>query len=99
MLYDCIQLKGFMNRQAQLLNARYEAMMFAKSAEEARVAARQLVQAVLGDEALNRPLQDALRETCRRLRPSEDPREQARYESEFIELALWPKPAHRAAAA
>ncbi len=87
-----------MNRHAQLLNARYEAMMFAKSAEEARVAARQLVQAVLGDEALRRPLQEALRETCRRIRPSDDPREQARFESEFIELALWPKPAHRVAA-
>jgi len=72
--------------------------MFAKSAEEARIAARQLVQAVLGEEASNRPLEDALRETCRRIRPSDDPREQTRFESEFIELGLWPKPAHKAAA-
>ncbi len=87
-----------MNRYAQVVNARYEAMMFAKSADEARSAARQLIQTVLGDEALDRPLEEALRETCRRIRPSQDPREQARFESEFIELGLWPKPAHRAAA-
>jgi hypothetical protein len=87
-----------MNRYAQLVNARYEAMMFAKSSEEARIAARELIKTVLGDDALNGPLEEALRETCRRLRPSQDPREQARFEAEFIELGLWPKPAHKVAA-
>lgn len=88
-----------MNRQTQLTNERYEAMMFAKSAEEARRAARELVRMVLGDEAVNQPLEAALRECCRELRPSDDPREQARYENEFVELGLWPNPAqHRVAA-
>jgi hypothetical protein len=84
-----------MNRYTQLVNARYEAMMFAKSAEEARNAARELVRVVLGEDAANRPLEETLRETCRIFRPSEDPKEQARYEAEFIELGIWPKPASR----
>ncbi len=88
-----------MNRQTQIINDRYEAMMFAKSAEAARRAARELVQVVLGDEAANRPLEKALRECCRELRPSEDPKEQARFESEFIELGIWPASLHHKAAA
>ena len=88
-----------MNRENQLINDRYEAMMFAKSPEAARKAARELVRVVLGDEAVRRPLEEALRECCRRLRPAEDAREQARFEAEFIELALWPNTNHKLAAA
>jgi hypothetical protein len=68
-----------MNRHKQLIHDRYEALMFAKSPEAGRKAARELVQIVLGDEALSMPLEDALRECCRKLRPSKDPREQARF--------------------
>lgn len=88
-----------MNRENQLINDRYEAMMFAKSPEAARKSARELVRVVLGDEALRQPLEEALRECCRRLRPAEDPREQARFEAEFIELAIWPNIDHKLAAA
>ena len=88
-----------MNRENQLINDRYEAMMFAKSPEAARKAARELVRVVLGDEALRRPLEEALRECCRRLRPADDPREQARFEAEFIELGLWPNVDHKLVAA
>jgi hypothetical protein len=56
------------------------------------------VQIVLGDEALSMPLEDALRECCRKLRPSKDPREQARFEAEFIEMGLWPDGSQRIAA-
>ena len=79
-----------MNRETALINDRYEAMMFAKSPETARKAARELVRVVLGDEALRQPLEESLRECCRRLRPADDPREQARFEAEFIELGIWP---------
>ena len=79
-----------MNRLSQLINERYDALMFAKSSEAARKAATELVRTVLGDQALDRPLADALRETCRRLRPSQDAREQARFEAEFVELGIWP---------
>lgn len=88
-----------MNRYTQLANARYEAMMFAKTAEDARNAARELVRVVMGEGAASKPLEEALRETCRLFRPSEDPREQARYEAEFVELGLWPKPITRQVAA
>jgi hypothetical protein len=88
-----------MNRHTQLINDRYEAMMFAKSAEDARRNAWDLVRLVLGEEALKQPLEAALRECCRELRPSEDPREQARYENEFIELGIWPNPAQQRVAA
>ncbi len=88
-----------MNRHTQMINDRYEGMMFAKSAEEARRSARELVRLVLGESALSQPLEDSLRECCRELRPSEDPREQARFENEFVELGIWPTPAqHRVAA-
>jgi hypothetical protein len=82
-----------MNRLTQLINDRYDALMFAKSPESARKAARELVRVVLGEEAIDRPLEQALRDTCRRLRPSQDPKEQARFEAEFVELAVGPNPA------
>ena len=87
-----------MNRYTELVNARYEAMMFAKTAEEARKAAHELVRVVLGDDAPKRSLEEALKETCRRMRPSEDPREQARFEAEFVELDIWPNSAGTMAA-
>jgi hypothetical protein len=79
-----------MNRESQLMNERYEAMMFAKSPEVARKAARELVRVVLGDDAVRQPLEESLRECCRRMRPAEDPREQARFEAEFVEMGIWP---------
>ena len=87
-----------MNRNSQLINDRYEALMFAKSPEAARKAARELVRVVLGDEALNNPLDDSLRRCCRVLRPSQDPREQFRFESEFVEMGIWPSTAQKVAA-
>lgn len=87
-----------MNRHKQLVHDRYEALMFAKSPEAGRKAARDLVQIVLGDEAVLMPLEEALRECCRKLRPSKDPREQARFEAEFIEMGLWPDGSQRIAA-
>jgi hypothetical protein len=88
-----------MNRHNQLINERYDALMFAKSSEAARKAARELIRLVLGDEAATRPLEQAMRECCRELRPSQDPKEQARFEAEFIELAIWPtQPSQKVAA-
>jgi HEPN domain-containing protein len=88
-----------MNRHTQLINERYDALMFAKSSEAARKAARELIRVVLGDEAATRPLEQALRECCRKLRPSQEPKEQARFEAEFIELAIWPNsPSQKVAA-
>jgi hypothetical protein len=88
-----------MNRENALINDRYEAMMFAKSPEAARKAARDLVRVLLGEEALRLPLQEGLRECCRRLRPADDPREQARFEAEFIEMGIWPNVTDNLAAA
>jgi hypothetical protein len=79
-----------MNRNTQLVNERYDALMFAKSPEAARRAARELARVVLGDEAIGLPLEQALRECCRELRPSQDPKEQGRFEAEFVELGIWP---------
>lgn len=87
-----------MKRTVDLVNERYDALMFAKSREAARRAAKDLVRVVLGDEALERPLEEALRECCRKLRPSNDPKERERFENEFVELAIWPDTAHKAAA-
>ena len=88
-----------MNRHTQLINERYDALMFAKSSEAARKAARELIRLVLGDEAVNRSLEQAMRDCCRELRPSHDPKEQARFEAEFIELAIWPtQPSQKVAA-
>lgn len=79
-----------MNRRIQMINDRYEALMFAKTPEQAQKAARELIRVVLGDEALEHPLEQGLRECCRHMRPSQDPREQQRFEAEFVELAIWP---------
>ena len=87
-----------MNRLNQLINDRYEALMFAKTPEAGRKAARELVRIVLGEEALQLPLEEALRQCCRHLRPSKDSREQARFEAEFIELGIWPNESQRIAA-
>ncbi|HLH01425.1 MAG TPA: hypothetical protein VKX25_01545 [Bryobacteraceae bacterium] len=87
-----------MNRRTQMINDRYEAMMFAKSAEQARASARELIRVVLGDEAAQKPLEEALRECCRVMRPSHDPREQQRFEEEFIELGIWPNSGQQMAA-
>ncbi len=87
-----------MNKLNQLINDRYEALMFAKTPEAGRKAARELVRIVLGDEALQLPLEEALRQCCRQLRPSKDPREQARFEAEFVELGVWPNESQRIAA-
>jgi hypothetical protein len=68
----------------------YDALMFAKSPQAAQKAGEQLVRSVLGDRAAELSLRDALRECCRVLRPSQDPKEESRFEEEFIELAFWP---------
>ena len=81
-----------MNRHVQMVNDRYEAMMFANSSDKAKLAARELIRVVLGEEALSKPLEEALRECCRKLRPSSDPREQLRFEAEFVELGMWSQP-------
>ena len=87
-----------MNRRTQLINDRYEALMFAKTSDQARAAAGELIRVVLGDQAIEKPLEEALRECCRVLRPSQDPREQQRFEAEFIELGVWPNSTERIAA-
>jgi hypothetical protein len=80
------------------IDAHYEALLFAKSAEAAREAAVELVRIVLGEDALGRPLEHALRDCCRTLRPAKDPREELRFEEEFLELAIWPGRSQRMAA-
>jgi hypothetical protein len=87
-----------MTRTSESIDARYDAMMFARNPEEARLAAVELVRTVLGDEAGGRPLRETLRECCRILRPARDPKDQTRFEDEFIELALWPGKSHQIAA-
>jgi hypothetical protein len=87
-----------MNRRNQIINDHYEALMFAKTAEQARAAAQELIKLILGEDALQKPFEEALRECCRVLRPSEDPREQQRFEAEFVELAMWPTAARKMAA-
>ena len=87
-----------MTRAAQQIQDRYDALMFAKTAGSARKAAYALIEVVLGAEASNLPFQEALRECCRKMRPSADPREQQRFENEFIELAIWPGKSHSIAA-
>lgn len=80
-----------MTRAAQQIQERYDALMFAKTPDSARTLGKELVQLVLGERASELSLQEAMRETCRLIRPSADPREQVRYENEFIELAIWPQ--------
>jgi hypothetical protein len=79
-----------MNRHQQQTNERYEALLFARTPEEGNRAALELIRAVLGEDGLKLNPEEALRATCRKLRPSRDPREQERFEAEFIELAQWP---------
>jgi hypothetical protein len=88
-----------MTREAQAIQELYDNLMFARSAEYARKAASALAQAVLGEEADGLALQEAMRRTCRKLRPSVDPREQQRFENEFIELAIAPTGASHTVAA
>ena len=88
-----------MNKQAQLINERYEALLFARTPEAGRKAAQELIKVVMGEEALLLPFEEALRQTCRKFRPSKDPREQARFEEEFLEFANWPGNASVMAAA
>lgn len=87
-----------MSRADQLIHDRYEALMFAKTPELGRKAARELVQAVLGEAGSGKSLEEALRECCRKIRPSKDPREQVRFENEFIEMGIWPGGSQRIAA-
>lgn len=87
-----------MNRHVQMINDRYEALMFARNSEQAVSAARELIRVVLGEEAAIVPLEEALRQCCRVMRPSHDPREQQRFEAEFIELGIWPDSARKLAA-
>jgi hypothetical protein len=79
-----------MSRISESIDTRYDALMFAKSPEAARAAAKDLVRAVLGEEAVSRPLEKTLKECCRVIRPARDPKEEARFEEEFVELAIWP---------
>ena len=79
-----------MTRAEQKIQNLYDALMFAKSNQAARKAGYALVQNVLGEEAAGLSFEEALRRTCRRIRPSQDPREQQRFENEFLELALAP---------
>lgn len=87
-----------MDRQSQMIDTRYDALIFAKSAEAARQAAVELVRVVLGEEALKRPLEETIRECCRVLRPAKDARDEARFEDEFVELAIWPRKSEKIAA-
>jgi hypothetical protein len=87
-----------MNRNSELVNQRYDALMFAPSPQAARRAARELIRIVLGDAGLDLPLDEGLRQVCRQLRPAEDPVDQARFESEFIELGIWPNASRSIAA-
>lgn len=87
-----------MTRAEQQIHDRYEALMFAKTPEAGRKAARDLVEAVLGEEGHKLSLEEALRECCRRIRPSRDPREQLRFENEFVEMGVWPGGSQRIAA-
>lgn len=79
-----------MDRNEEVINTRYDALMFARTAEAARSAAKLLIQVVLGEAAEGMQLERALREVCRKIRPASDPRDQARFEAEFVELAIAP---------
>lgn len=77
-----------MTREAQLIQERYDALMFAKTPAQAQEAARTLARTVLGAEADQLSLEEAMRRCCRIVRPAPDPRDEARFETEFVELAL-----------
>jgi len=81
-----------MDRNEELISKRYDALMFARTPEEAKRAARLLAEAVLGEESVAMPLERAMKEVCRKIRPASDPRDQARFEAEFLELAFAPAP-------
>jgi hypothetical protein len=81
-----------MDRNEELISKRYDALMFARTPDEAKRAARLLADAVLGEEGVAMPLERAMKEVCRRIRPASDPRDQARFEAEFLELAFAPAP-------
>ena len=87
-----------MNRHTQMINDRYEAMMFAKTSSAALAAARELIKVVLEGDGPVLSIEEGLRKCCRVLRPSQDPREQQRFEAEFIELGIWPDAAQKIAA-
>lgn len=88
-----------MDRHFQQVNVCYDTLMFANTPEQARTAARELVKLVLGPEALQLPLDESLRAVCRRIRPAEDAKEQARFEVEFLELLNSPTSASHTIAA
>jgi hypothetical protein len=88
-----------MDRHIQQVNVWYDTLMFANTPEQARTAARELVKLVLGNDGLKNPLEESLRAVCRRLRPAEDAKEQARFEIEFLELVNSPTSASRTIAA
>jgi hypothetical protein len=87
-----------MDRNEELISKRYDALMFARTPEEAKRAARLLADAVLGEEGVAMPLERALKEVCRKIRPASDARDQARFEAEFLELAFAPAPGANVAA-
>ncbi|MBV9264898.1 MAG: hypothetical protein JO061_01895 [Acidobacteriaceae bacterium] len=88
-----------MTRAAQKIQDQYDALMFARTPDAARKAARELVFLVLGETSEHLSLEEAVRETCRRLRPAADPREEQRFEDEMVELALGANRPHSAVAA
>ncbi len=88
-----------MDRHQQQVNTWYDTLMFANSPKQARTAAQELIRLVLGENAMGKPLEDNLRAVCRRLRPAEDQREQARFEAEFLELVTAPTSATNTIAA
>lgn len=79
-----------MDRNEEIITKRYDALMFARTPREAKRAARLLAHAVLGEEGIGLPLERAMKEVCRKLRPASDPRDQARFEAEFLELVYAP---------
>jgi hypothetical protein len=79
-----------MDRNEEIISKRYDALMFARTPEEAKRAARFLAESVLGEDALHMPLERAMKEVCRKIRPASDPRDQARFEAEFLELVFTP---------
>ena len=81
-----------------LIETKYDALLFAKSPEAATRAAKELIQAVLGDRRKGKSLRESLKECCRVLRPAQDPKDEARFEEEFVELVYWPGKESQAAA-
>jgi hypothetical protein len=79
-----------MDRNEELISKRYDALMFARNPQEAKRAARLLADAVLGEEGLGLPLERAMKEVCRKIRPASDAKDQARFEAEFLELVFAP---------